>query len=76
MTDKYLDPWKFNNWPDCVDSGKKIDATLDGGKVILNGTLITEDFGFDGEDEYPIFVIEDKQGNRVSFTCVAKYRFV
>ena len=73
---EYLDPWEGNNWPDWTDSQRKIDAVFDNGGIILDGTLVVDDFGFDGEDEYPIFVIIDSQGDKHSFCDVAKYHFV
>ena len=48
---EYLDPWEGNNWPDWTDSQRKIDAVFDNGGIILDGTLVVDDFGFDGEDE-------------------------
>lgn len=76
MVSEYVDPWKGANWPDWKDSGRKIDAILENGGIVLDSTLIVDDFGFDGEDEYPIFVILDSEGNKHSFATVAKYCFV
>ncbi len=73
---EFKDPFQFPNWPDWLDSMKKVDAIFEDGAIVLDGTLLVDDYGFDGEDEFPIFVIEDSQGNKHDFTTVAKFRFV
>lgn len=59
------EPW-FIHQPDWKDSGKKIEAeTYDG--VTLRGTIWSDDVGFDGEDEFPVFIIELESGERKPF---------
>lgn len=48
-------------WPDWDDEGKLVSVETDGGKTIT-GTLVLEDVGLDGEDEYPIWKVEDESG--------------
>ena len=78
MTVEYIDPWSsdYDGWPNDTDAMKKIDAVMENGGIILDGLLLVDDYGFDGEDEYPIFVVEDSQGKEHSFAEVVKYRFV
>lgn len=76
VVSEYVDPWKCPNWPVWKDDQRRIDAIFDNGAIVLDGTLSVDDFGFDGEDEYPIFVVFDSNGNKFSFCDVAKYRFI
>ena len=65
----------FNGyWPDWSDSGKAIEAIKDDGSMI-EGVLHCSDFGFDGEDEFPIWEIVVKDGQIHSFCDTEKYRF-
>jgi hypothetical protein len=54
------------SWPDWEDNGRRLEFTYPNGRT-LAGELVLEDVGFDGEDEYPIWVILTDDGVELSF---------
>jgi hypothetical protein len=62
-----------DKYPDWNDSGKRIKARLRDGKEI-EGLLSAGDFGFNGEDEYPIFSVILNSGQQISFADVDAWK--
>ena len=53
-------------WPDAPhDDGKPCTITFDDGRV-LSGVLRVDDWGFDGESEYPIWVLDLPDGTTIT----------
>jgi len=61
-------------WPDWMDVGKQVELLLPNGDVV-QGKLLIPDYGFDGEEEYPIFSVQDANGVEWSFASADKWRF-
>ena len=47
-----------------------------GDQLLVQGKLIVDDAGFDGEDEYPIFGLIDAMGGRHDFVEASRWRFL
>jgi hypothetical protein len=54
VTDPLI-PAVGDDWPDWRDAQRRVWIRLDG--CVWHGTLQADDFGFDGEGEYPIWSV-------------------
>jgi hypothetical protein len=70
---EWRDTWDSNSFfPDWKDDGAPIKIKMSDGSV-HQGTLVVDDFGFDGEDEFPIFVVKTDDGKQECFWMSEQY---
>lgn len=70
---------KEPSWPDWKDAGKAVwivcgedeNGVSKGDRVL--GKLVIEDVGFDGEEEYPYWVVKLGDGRRLSFVMASEW---
>ena len=62
------------HWPDWKDDRKRVEIIVDG--EVFIGELRADDFGFDGEDEFPIWTIRMDDGTERTFADNDSWRFV
>lgn len=60
------------DWPNWEDTGRPLRARLADDRVV-EGRLDYEDTGPSGPDEFPLFFIEFRDGERVPFVDVVEW---
>lgn len=63
-----------SGWPDWKDAGRRVVVERAG--VLAEGILSVEDFGYDGQDEYPIWGCTANDGSLIDFAGADHWRFV
>lgn len=71
--DDEIDP-RLHPFPGWGDAGRQVEIEND--RVRIAGELRIDDWGDDGEDEFPIFTVRDAEGRDHSFAGSDRWRFL